>query len=110
MLEPISALMIGGTQDARFRLAPEFTKETTMTTHKQRAANRSNAENSTGPTTIEGRNRSKLNALKHGLTAAQIIVFDESAKDLEKFHQGLIEQMLPLGALEEQLVERIAIC
>src|SRR5439155_7124069 len=35
---------------------------------------------------------------------------DESAKDLEKFHQGLIEQMLPLGALEEQLVERIAIC
>jgi hypothetical protein len=81
-----------------------------MTTEKQRAANRRNAEKSTGPKTIEGRERSKLNALKHGLTAAQIIVFDESAEDLENFHQGLIEQLLPMGALEEQLVERIAIC
>jgi hypothetical protein len=81
-----------------------------MTTRKQRAANRRNAKKSTGPKTMEGRNRSKLNALKHGLTAAQIIVFDESAEDLENFHQGLIADWLPMGALEEQLVERIAIC
>jgi hypothetical protein len=81
-----------------------------MTTQKQRAANRRNAKKSTGPKTVKGRDRSKLNALKHGLTAAQIIVFDENAEDLEKFHQGLIEELVPTGALEEQLVERIAVC
>jgi hypothetical protein len=80
------------------------------TTQKQHDANRRNAMKSTGPKTVEGRNLSKLNALKHGLTAAQIVIFDENAQDLENFHEGLIEELLPIGALEEQLVERIAVC
>jgi hypothetical protein len=81
-----------------------------MTTQKQRDANRRNAMKSTGPKTVEGRERSKSNALKHGLTAAQIIVFDEKAEDLEQFHQELIDELIPRGTLEEQLVERIAFC
>ncbi len=102
--------IIAGTWGRGYELARRFTRGSMMTTQKQRAANRRNAKKSTGPKTAGGRNRSKVNALKHGLTAAQIIVFDESAEDLEKFHQGLIEALLPMGALEEQLVERIAVC
>src|ERR1700730_11821107 len=102
--------IIAGTWGRGYELAPRFTRGSMMTTQKQRAANRRNAKKSTGPRTVEGRNRSKVNALKHGLTATQIIIFDENAEDLENFHQGLIEEMLPRGALEEQLVERIAVC
>lgn len=40
-----------------------------MTSLKQRAANRRNAQRSTGPKSDFGRGRSAVNALKHGLTS-----------------------------------------
>jgi len=81
-----------------------------MTTNKQMAANRRNARKSTGPKTAAGKDRAKGNALKHGLTAAQITVFDERPEDFESFYSGLLAALSPVGALEEQLVERIAVC
>jgi hypothetical protein len=81
-----------------------------MSTKKQIAANRRNARKSTGPKTAAGKDRTKGNALKHGLTAAQITVFDERPEDFEGFYSGLLTALIPSGALEEQLVERIAVC
>ncbi|UVO27595.1 hypothetical protein [Bradyrhizobium arachidis] len=40
-----------------------------MATEKQIAANRKNAARSTGPRTISGKARSRMNALRHGLAA-----------------------------------------
>ena len=40
-----------------------------MTSFRQIAANRRNASKSTGPTTEEGKQRSRCNAVRHGLTA-----------------------------------------
>jgi hypothetical protein len=57
-----------------------------MSTRKQIAANRRNAGRSTGPKTAAGKDRAKGNALKHGLTAAQITVFDEHPEDFESFY------------------------
>ena len=49
-----------------------------MTSSAQAEANRRNAQNSTGPKTQEGKAASRLNALKHGLTAKQLVLFDET--------------------------------
>ena len=44
-----------------------------MSSLKQIEANRRNALKSTGPTTQEGKERSRCNALRHGLSAETII-------------------------------------
>ena len=59
-----------------------------MTTAKHAAANRRNAKLSTGPATEEGRERAKVNALKHGLTAKTVIVSAERAKEVWRSSHG----------------------
>ena len=48
-----------------------------MTTRKQIEANRRNSRKSTGPSTRAGKADSKMNAIKHGLLAKQIVVHQE---------------------------------
>jgi hypothetical protein len=43
-------------------------------TQKQLAANRLNALKSTGPQSAEGRAKSKMNALKHGLRSDAVVI------------------------------------
>jgi hypothetical protein len=44
-----------------------------MTSLKQVEANRRNAARSTGPTSEQGKQRSRCNAVRHGLTAETVI-------------------------------------
>jgi len=81
-----------------------------MATEKQIEANKRNAQKSTGPTTEVGRSRSSRNALKHGLTAEQVTMEGEQARQFESFRDDILESLCPQGALEEQLAERIALC
>jgi hypothetical protein len=48
-----------------------------MATDKQSDANRRNAQLSTGPRTPEGRARSARNSFQHGLTAADLALYQE---------------------------------
>jgi hypothetical protein len=50
-----------------------------MTTDAKTDANRRNASRSTGPKTQRGKAASKLNALRHGLTAETVVLPDENA-------------------------------
>jgi hypothetical protein len=52
-----------------------------MTSDKQGAANRRNAQKSTGPKTPEGKAAVRLNAMKHGLLSKDVLLpgEDESA-------------------------------
>jgi hypothetical protein len=51
----------------------------------QITANRRNALKSTGPQTRSGKAASRMNALKHGLTAEQVVLFDEDVEEFQRF-------------------------
>ena len=80
-----------------------------MTTEKQIEANRRNAKLSTGPTSTGGLGRTSLNAVKHGLTAAIVLLRDEDSALFEKLRQDLLDDHNPIGEIEAFWVERIAI-
>lgn len=73
-------------------------------------ASRVNGARSRGPRTVEGKARSSLNALTHGLTARTAIVLPlvERAEDWRAHLAGFVEALRPVGAVEEELVERMA--
>jgi hypothetical protein len=81
-----------------------------MATEAQIAANRRNAENSTGPKTERGKQAVARNALRHGLRAAKVLTFDEADTDFQAFLKEQRNAFEPADDLEEQLVERIAVC
>src|SRR5215218_8776192 len=61
-----------------------------MTSFKQFEANRRNALKSTGPTSAEGKQRSRCNAVRHGLTAETVIGALEDAADYKAFEAAII--------------------
>jgi len=79
-----------------------------MTSIKQIEANRRNALKSTGPTTPEGKERSRGNAVRHGLTAETIITPLEDAQDYQAFEAGVIADYDAERAVERELVLRLA--
>ncbi|HXP30685.1 MAG TPA: hypothetical protein VN832_06320 [Stellaceae bacterium] len=81
-----------------------------MASEAQIAANRRNAGRSTGPKTAAGRSVAAQNALRHGLTARQVILHDESEEDFAAFHAELRAAFAPADGFEEELVERITLC
>ncbi len=85
-----------------------------MTPDERTAQNRLNAQHSTGPRTAEGKARSRMNALKHGLLAKSIILegkeHDESPEEFDSLLHDLISELCPVGTLEDMQVERIASC
>ncbi len=47
-------------------------------------ANQRNAQRSTGPKTPEGKEQSRRNALKHGLTGAGVVLPERDAAEVER--------------------------
>lgn len=79
-----------------------------MTSWRQIEANRRNALRSTGPTTVEGKQRSRLNAYRHGLAAETVIPSLEDAEDYEAFQATVIADYDAKSAVERELVLRLA--
>ena len=79
-----------------------------MSTLKQIAANRRNALKSTGPVTPEGKDRSRCNAVRHGLTAETVIATIEDAEDYQAFEATVIADYDAQSAVERELVLRLA--
>jgi hypothetical protein len=61
-----------------------------MTSFQQFQANRLNALRSTGPKSNEGKQRSRLNAVRHGLTAETVVGSLEDAEDYKAFEAAVI--------------------
>jgi hypothetical protein len=79
-----------------------------MTSPKQIEANRQNALKSTGPRTEEGKQRSRSNAVRHGLTAETVITALENAAEYRVFEANIVSDYQPRSAVERELVSRLA--
>src|SRR3974377_752117 len=79
-----------------------------MSSLKQIEANRRNALKSTGPTTDEGKERSRCNAVRHGLTVETVIADLEDAADYQAFEAAVIADYDARTAVERELVLRLA--
>jgi hypothetical protein len=79
---------------------------------RKRQANRENARKSTGPTSRAGKDKSKMNPVKHGILCDELIIRSgEGREDLTTFEQllaGLRADYRPVGTLEAILVEQMA--
>ena len=79
-----------------------------MTSFRQIEANRRNARKSTGPNTDEGKQRSRCNAVRHGLTAETVIGALEDAEDYKAFEAAVIADYDAQSAVKRELVLRLA--
>jgi hypothetical protein len=80
-------------------------------TDKQLAANRRNAELSTGPRTDVGKNFAKFNAIKHGLSAKHVFIpgiDGTNPKEFSSLLDGLLVEYDPQGPTEQFLVAKMA--
>ncbi|HWE76148.1 MAG TPA: hypothetical protein VG328_23510 [Stellaceae bacterium] len=80
-----------------------------MTSSARIAANRRNAQKSTGPKTVEGKAAAAQNALRHGLTARHIVCREEREEDFAAFAAKLTATLAPADAVEEEMVKRIVL-
>jgi len=79
-----------------------------MTSYRQIEANRRNAEKSTGPKTEAGKQASRCNAVRHGLTAETVIGALEDAEDYKAFETAITADYDAQSAVERELVLRLA--
>src|SRR5579883_2863088 len=79
-----------------------------MASPKQIEANRKNAQKSTGPKTAEGKMRVCMNAIKHGLTAATVVLPGEDPQQLQARVDAWKDHLKPSSPLEDYLIERAA--
>ena len=75
---------------------------------KRLAANRRNAQSSTGPRTEQGKKGSRLNAHRHGITGQVRLLPDAERRAVEAFCAPIIASFAPANGDEIQLVRNIA--
>jgi len=75
---------------------------------KQLAANRANAQKSTGPCTEEGRAAVRFNGLKHGLSAKSLCLPGDDPEELDAFLDNFEADFRPTNQTEAELVMQIA--
>ncbi len=76
---------------------------------KQREANRRNGALG-GPKTLEGKEITRLNALRHGLTAQKLVLNSEDQELFEGMLQGYVNELKPQGLEQTDLVREVVAC
>ena len=79
-----------------------------MATEKQIAANRRNAQKSTGPRTPRGKAAIRLNNLRHGLRSSARVLPGEDLKQLAQIRREYLRAYRPQTAEQMSLVDQMA--
>jgi hypothetical protein len=79
-----------------------------MTKPSRPEINRANAQLSTGPKTEAGKQRSSLNALRHGLTGQLVVMPTEDLQAYQSHLKSFTDEYHPEGATEANLVQALA--
>jgi len=106
--------------------SPQTALEQAPISERKLAANRANAQRSTGPRSARGKARSALNAVKHGglakrralarpgvLSRGLVIAKLEGHRESAQFRAlmtALVADRKPVGALEMLMVQEIGVC
>ena len=70
--------------------------------------NRANAQNSTGPRTEAGKQRSSLNALRHGLTGQTVVLPSDDLAAYDRHCQEFLDHYHPKNKMETELTQAIS--
>ncbi len=72
-------------------------------------ANQANAQKSTGPKTEEGKERSRANSLKHGMTGAGVVMVEADAAEVQRRFAAFAEETNAAGAVGLALAKLAAL-
>jgi hypothetical protein len=78
-----------------------------MTSTRRAEANLRNSASSTGPRTLRGRSRAKLNAVTHGLTAETLILPGEDPRAFQRRLENWTAALEPANPFEHDLVRQV---
>ena len=90
------------------KLARKAAQQTTETSDARLAANRANAQLSTGPTSADGKAKSSLNAVKTGLTGRTVLLPGDDAALYEAHVSNFMQRHQPANDEEHSLVQSLA--
>ncbi|NDJ11910.1 MAG: hypothetical protein EBY17_12075 [Acidobacteriia bacterium] len=85
-----------------------MTPHNNETSQARLLANQANARHSTGPKTEPGKAKSKMNALRHGLTGQFCVMNEPDRIAWAAFEKDYLEALAPVGAIERQLAITLA--
>src|SRR4051812_35487605 len=80
-----------------------------MTTLRQTLANRANGLRSTGPRTVEGKEQSRRNALKHGLAGAGVVLPEDVSGAIARRKVEWDDVLRPSGPREDWLGDQVVV-
>ena len=80
-----------------------------MTSKAQVLANQQNAQKSTGPKSLDGKQKVGSNRITHGILSTKLLLAGEDIQDYQALLGDLQVQLRPVGVLELSLVEKVAV-
>jgi hypothetical protein len=80
-----------------------------MASKAQVIANQQNAKKSTGPKSLDGKQKVGSNRITHGILSTKLLLAGESSQDYQSLLHDLQAQLRPVGVLELSLVEKVAV-
>ncbi len=103
-----STSMVFDVQKEKFMTITTDETQTKNEAADRAAINRANAQHSTGPRTEAGKQRSRLNAMRHGLTGQTVVLPEDDLEIYQKRNQEFVTEYKPKSPTEMQLVQVLA--